>query len=197
MPFELPALPWSSDALEPHVSAKTIGFHHGKHHATYVNKLNELVEGTAFAEKSLEEIIKETAGDVSKAGIFNNAAQAWNHDFFWKSMTAGGGGEPGGALMDAIVKSFGSFEKFREEFTTKAVTVFGSGWAWLASDGGKLGIIQTPGAGNPMSEGKTPLLTIDVWEHAYYLDYQNRRPDFVGAFINNLVNWRFAEENFG
>jgi Fe-Mn family superoxide dismutase len=197
MPFELPALPWASDALEPHVSAKTIGFHHGKHHATYINKLNELVEGTAFAEKSLEEIIKETAGDASKAGIFNNAAQAWNHDFFWKSMAAGGGGEPGGALMDAVVASFGSFDKFRDELITKAVTLFGSGWTWLVSNGGKLEIVQTPGAGNPMTEGKTPLLTIDVWEHAYYLDYQNRRPDFVGAFADNLANWRFAEENLG
>ncbi len=197
MPFELPKLPWPSDALEPHVSAKTIGFHHGKHHATYVNKLNELVEGTAFAEKSLEGIIKETAGDASKAGIFNNAAQAWNHDFFWKSMTAGGGGEPGGALKDAIVRSFGSFDKFREEFVTKAITLFGSGWTWLVSNGGKLEIVQTPGAGNPMTEGKKPLLTIDVWEHAYYLDYQNRRPDFVGAFIKNLANWRFAEKNLG
>jgi Fe-Mn family superoxide dismutase len=197
MPFELPALPWASDTLEPHVSAKTIGFHHGKHHATYINKLNELVEGSALAEKSLEEIIKETGGDASKTGIFNNAAQAWNHDFFWKSMTAGGGGEPGGALMDAITKSFGSFEKFREELVTKAVTLFGSGWVWLVSDGGKLEIVQTPGAGNPMTEGKRPLLTIDVWEHAYYLDYQNRRPDFVAAFIDNLANWRFAEENLG
>ena len=197
MPFELPALPWASDSLEPHMSAKTIGFHHGKHHATYINKLNELVEGTAFAEKSLEEIIKETAGDASKAGIFNNAAQAWNHDFFWKSMTGGGGGEPSGALMDAITKSFGSFEKFREEFATKAVTLFGSGWTWLVSNGGNLEIVQTPGAGNPMTEGKTPLLTVDVWEHAYYLDYQNRRPDFVSAFIDNLANWRFAEQNLG
>jgi Fe-Mn family superoxide dismutase len=196
MPFELPALPWTSDSLEPHVSAKTIGFHHGKHHATYINKLNELVEGTAFAEKSLEEIIKETAGDASKAGIFNNAAQAWNHDFFWKSMAAGGG-EPGGALKDAIVASFGSFDKFRDELVNKAVTLFGSGWTWLVSNGGKLEIVQTPGAGNPMTEGKTPLLTIDVWEHAYYLDYQNRRPDFVGAFVDNLANWRFAEDNLG
>lgn len=197
MPFELPKLPWASDALEPHLSAKTIGFHHGKHHATYINKLNELTEGSAFAEKSLEEIIKETAGDASKAGIFNNAAQAWNHDFFWKSMAAGGGGEPGGALAEAIVKSFGSLEKFRDELSTKAVTLFGSGWAWLAASGGKLEIVQTPGAGNPMTMGKTPLLTIDVWEHAYYLDYQNRRPDFVGSFIENLANWRFAEENLG
>jgi Fe-Mn family superoxide dismutase len=197
MPFELPALPWASDTLEPHVSAKTIGFHHGKHHATYINKLNELVEGSALAEKSLEEIIKETGGDASKTGIFNNAAQAWNHDFFWKSMTAGGGGEPGGALMDAITKSFGSFEKFREELVTKAVTLFGSGWVWLVSDGGKLEIVQTPGAGNPMTEGKRPLLTIDVWEHAYYLDYQNRRPDFISAFLGSLVNWDFAEQNLG
>jgi Fe-Mn family superoxide dismutase len=197
MPFELPTLPWTSDALEPHLSAKTIGFHHGKHHATYINNLNNLVEGSSLAEKSLEEIIKETAGDSSKAGIFNNAAQAWNHDFFWKSMKAGGGGEPRGKLLQAINDSFGGYDNFREQFAAKAATLFGSGWTWLVADGGKLEIVQTPGAGNPMSEGKTPLLTIDVWEHAYYLDYQNRRPDFISAFLGSLVNWDFAEQNLG
>jgi len=197
MPFELPSLPWSSDALEPHLSAKTIGFRHGKHHAAYVNNLNNLVEGSPLAEKSLEQIIKETAGDSSKAGIFNNAAQAWNHDFFWKSMKAGGGGKPAGKLLQAVNDSFGSFEKFSEQFKTKATTLFGSGWAWLVVDGGKLEIVQTAGAGNPMSEGKTPLLTIDVWEHAYYLDYQNRRPDFIAAFLGSLANWEFAEHNLG
>jgi Fe-Mn family superoxide dismutase len=197
MPFELPTLPWTSDALEPHLSAKTIGFHHGKHHATYINNLNNLVEGSSLAEKSLEEIIKETAGDSSKAGIFNNAAQAWNHDFFWKSMKAGGGGEPRGKLLQAINDSFGGYAEFREQFAAKAATLFGSGWTWLVADGGKLEIVQTPGAGNPMTAGKTPLLTIDVWEHAYYLDYQNRRPDFISAFLGNLLNWDFAEQNLG
>jgi Fe-Mn family superoxide dismutase len=197
MAFELPSLPWASDALEPHLSAKTIGFHHGKHHATYITNLNNLVEGSPLAEKSLEEIIKATAGDSSKAGIFNNAAQSWNHDFFWKSMKAGGGGEPTGKMLKAINDSFGSFDKFSEQLKTKAATLFGSGWVWLASDGGKLEIVHSPGAGNPMTEGKTPLLTIDVWEHAYYLDYQNRRPDFISAFLGNLLNWDFAESNLG
>jgi Fe-Mn family superoxide dismutase len=197
MPFELPALPWTSEALEPHLSAKTVGFHHGKHHNAYITNLNNLVEGSQLAEKSLEEIIKGTAGDSSKAGIFNNAAQAWNHDFFWKSMKADGGGEPQGKLLQAINDSFGSLDKFSELFKTKATTLFGSGWVWLVADGGKLEIVQTPGAGNPMSEGKTPLLTLDVWEHAYYLDYQNRRPDFIAAFLGHLVNWDFAEKNLG
>jgi Fe-Mn family superoxide dismutase len=195
MPFELPALPWSSDALDPHVSARTLGFHHGKHHATYVAKLNELIEGSPFTKQSLEEIIKATAVDSSKTGIFNNAAQTWNHTFFWNSMRPNGGGEPEGALKNKIVESFGSFEKFRGEFSTKAATLFGSGWTWLAAHGDKLEIVQTAGAGNPMTEGKSPLLTLDVWEHAYYLDYQNRRPDFIKAFFDSLVNWEFAAQN--
>ena len=195
MPFELPALPWSSDALDPHVSARTLGFHHGKHHAAYVAKLNEAIEGSPFAQQSLEEIIKATAGDSSKTAVFNNAAQAWNHAFFWNSMRPNGGGEPEGALKNKIVESFGDFEKFRQEFTTKAATLFGSGWTWLAADGDKLEVLQTAGAGNPMTENKTPLLTLDVWEHAYYLDYQNRRPDFIKAFFDNLVNWEFAARN--
>jgi Fe-Mn family superoxide dismutase len=195
MAFELPKLPWASDALEPHLSAKTVGFHHGKHHNAYITNLNKLVEGSPLAEKSLVEIIKATAGDSSKAGIFNNAAQAWNHDFFWKSMKAGGGGEPRGKLLEAINGSFGGYDKFREQFATKAATLFGSGWAWLVADGGKLEIVQSPGAGNPMTQGKSPLLTLDVWEHAYYLDYQNRRPDFITAFLGHLVNWDFAERN--
>jgi Fe-Mn family superoxide dismutase len=195
MAFKLPNLPWSSEALEPHISAKTLGFHHGKHHAAYVANLNKLTEGSPFAEQTLEEIMRATAGDASKAGIFNNAAQIWNHTFFWDSMKPGGGGTPGGDLEKRIVESFGSFEKFREEFSTKAATLFGSGWAWLVSDGGKLAIVQSPGAGNPMTEGKKPLLTLDVWEHAYYLDYQNRRPDFVKTFFDHLVNWDFAAKN--
>jgi len=195
MPFELPALPWASDALDPHVSARTLSFHHGKHHATYVAKLNELIEGSPFTKQSLEEIIRATATDPSKTGVFNNAAQTWNHTFFWNSMRPNGGGEPEGALKNKIVESFGSFEKFRNEFSTKAATLFGSGWTWLAAEGGKLEILQTAGAGNPMTEGKTPLLTLDVWEHAYYLDYQNRRPDFIKAFFDSLVNWEFAAQN--
>jgi Fe-Mn family superoxide dismutase len=197
MPFELPALPWADDALDPHISAKTIGFHYGKHHATYVANLNKLVEGTPLAEKSLEAIIAETAGDSSKAGVFNNAAQVWNHTFFWNSMKPGGGGEPTGKLRDKIDESFGSFEAFKEEFATKAATLFGAGWTWLVEKGGKLAIVQTSNAANPMTEGATPLLTVDVWEHAYYLDFQNRRPDFVKTFLNNLVNWEFAAANLG
>jgi Fe-Mn family superoxide dismutase len=195
MPFELPALPWASDALDPHVSARTLGFHHGKHHATYVAKLNEAIEGSSFTKQSLEEIIAATANDASKAGIFNNAAQTWNHTFFWNSMRPNGGGEPEGALEQKIVESFGSFEKFRNEFSTKAATLFGSGWTWLTAVGDKLEIVQTAGAGNPMTDNKTPLLTLDVWEHAYYLDYQNRRPDFIKAFFDSLVNWEFAAKN--
>ncbi len=195
MPFELPALPWPDGALDPHISAKTISFHYGKHHATYVNNLNKLTQGTPLAEKSLEEIIKETASDATKVGIFNNAAQAWNHTFFWSSMKPNGGGQPAGDLEDKILKSFGSFEKFKEEFSNKAATLFGSGWIWLAAGGGKLSIIQAAGAGNPMTEGKASLLTLDVWEHAYYLDYQNRRPDFIKAFLEHLVDWDFAAAN--
>ena len=195
MPFELPALPWSPDALDPYISANTMSFHHGKHHAAYVNNLNKLVAGNALAEKSLEEIMRETAGDVSRAGIFNNAAQIWNHTFFWKSMKPGGGGQPSGALLAKIEASFGSFESFKEQFATKAATLFGSGWTWLVQKGDKLEIVQTSGAGNPLTDGLTPLLTLDVWEHAYYLDYQNRRPDFIKDFLGHLVNWDFASAN--
>jgi len=195
MAFELPKLPWSEDALDPHISAKTISFHYGKHHNAYVTKLNAAVEGTPFAEKSLEEVIKATAGDASKAGIFNNAAQTWNHTFFWNSMKPKGGGEPTGDLKAKIEASFGSFEDFKKEFANKAGTLFGSGWTWLVADGDKLAIVQTKDAANPMTEGKKPLLTIDVWEHAYYLDYQNRRPDFIATFLDKLVNWDFAASN--
>jgi Fe-Mn family superoxide dismutase len=195
MPFELPSLPWADDALDPHISAKTIGFHYGKHHATYVANLNKLVEGTPLAEKSLEEIIKATAGDASKAGVFNNAAQVWNHTFFWNSMKPGGGGEPTGKLREKIDEAFGSFDSFKEQFATKAATLFGAGWTWLVEKGGTLEIVQSSNAANPMTEGATPLLTLDVWEHAYYLDFQNRRPDFVKTFLNNLVNWDFAAAN--
>ena len=195
MPFSLPDLPWSADALEPHISAKTLSFHHGKHHNAYVTKLNAAIEGSPLAEQSLEEIIKETAGDGSRKGIFNNAAQVWNHTFFWNSMKPNGGGKPSGALLDKINASFGSFEKFTEEFSNQAATLFGSGWLWLVRSGDKLELVQTVNAGNPLTEGKVPLLTLDVWEHAYYLDYQNRRPDFIKAFLDKLVNWDFAAQN--
>ena len=195
MAFELPPLPWSEDALDPHISAKTISFHYGKHHNAYVTKLNGAVEGSPLAEKTLEEVITSTVGDAAKAGVFNNAAQIWNHTFFWNSMKPKGGGEPSGDLKAKIEASFGSYEKFKEEFSTKAGTLFGSGWTWLVAKGDKLEVVQTKDAGNPMTDGKTPLMTIDVWEHAYYLDYQNRRPDFVKTFLDNLVNWDFAAEN--
>jgi Fe-Mn family superoxide dismutase len=196
MTFELPKLPWAEDALDPHVSARTISFHHGKHHAAYVTKLNAAIEGTALAERTLEEIILEAAGDASKAGIFNNAAQVWNHTFFWNSMKPGGGGQPSGELAGAIDASFGSFSAFKEEFSNKAATLFGSGWVWLVKSGNKLEIVTTTNAGTPLTDGKTALLTLDVWEHAYYIDHQNRRPDFIKAYLENLVNWEFAQANF-
>jgi len=195
MPFELPALPYAADALEPHYSANTISFHHGKHHQAYVTKLNELVPGTAHENSSLEEIIKATAGDAGQAAAFNNAAQIWNHTFFWNSMKPGGGGAAGGALGDAIARDFGSQDGFAEAFTAAAVGRFGSGWAWLVADGDSLKVVNTLNAETPITQGLTPLITIDVWEHAYYLDYQNRRPDFVKAFLTHLVNWDFAAQN--
>jgi superoxide dismutase, Fe-Mn family len=195
MAFELPPLPYDKSALEPHVSAKTLEFHHGKHHQAYVTNLNNLVKDTPMANQSLEEIIKATAKDESKAGIFNNAAQVWNHTFFWNSMKPKGGGKPSGDLAAKIDQAFGGLDKFKEQFKTAAVGQFGSGWAWLVGDGGQLKITKTPNAVNPMSQGQTALLTCDVWEHAYYLDYQNRRPDFVQSFLDNLVNWDFVAKN--
>jgi len=195
MAFELPPLPYDKSALEPHVSAKTLEFHHGKHHQAYVTNLNNLVKDTPMANQSLEEIIKATAKDESKAGIFNNAAQVWNHTFFWNSMKPKGGGKPSGDLAAKIDQAFGGLDKFKEQFKTAAVGQFGSGWAWLVSDGGQLKITKTPNAVNPISQGQTALLTCDVWEHAYYLDYQNRRPDFVQSFLDNLVNWDFVAKN--
>ena len=196
MAFELPALPYEKNALEPHMSANTFDFHHGKHHNTYVVNLNGLLDGSDLAGKSLEEIIMATAGDVGKAGMFNNAAQVWNHTFFWNSMKPGGGGAPSGDLAAKIDEAFGSLDGFKDAFKQAGATQFGSGWAWLVvGDGGKLEVVKTPNAENPMTQGKTPLLTCDVWEHAYYLDYQNRRPDFLAAFLDSLVNWDFAAEN--
>ena len=195
MPFELPALPYAQNALEPHISANTFSFHHGKHHNTYVVNLNKMIDGTPLASKSLEEIILDSAGDASKAGIFNNAAQVWNHTFFWNSMKPGGGGKPTGKISAMIDESFGSYDKFAEEFKAAGAGQFGSGWAWLVEDGGKLAVMKTPNGELPMIKGKKALLTCDVWEHAYYLDYQNRRPDFLAAFLDHLVNWDFAGKN--
>jgi superoxide dismutase, Fe-Mn family len=191
--FALPALPYAQDALEPYVSAKTMSVHYGKHHQTYVDNLNKLAGGTPLADgRPLERVVLESAGMADKAAIFNNAAQVWNHTFFWQSMKAGGGGRPTGRLLDMIEKSFGGFEKFRDAFTAAAVAQFGSGWVWLVQDGAALKVIKTSNADTPIAHGQTPILTCDVWEHAYYLDYQNRRKDFVEAFLNHLVNWEFA-----
>jgi len=196
MAFELPPLPYSKDALEPHISARTLEFHHGKHHATYVTNTNNLIKDTPLANASLEEIIQETARNrPQQEGIFNNAAQVWNHTFFWNSMRPNGGGQPSGDIADKIKQDFGSYEEFREKFKTAAATQFGSGWAWLTLEGGKLNVIKTPNAEDPMILGQKALLTLDVWEHAYYLDYQNRRPDFITAFLDHLVNWDFANQN--
>ena len=195
MAFELPPLPFPKDSLEPHMSAKTFDFHHGKHHQTYVTTLNKLLEGSPMASQSLEQIIRATAKDDSKTAIFNNAAQVWNHTFFWNSMKPHGGGKPGGDLLKRIEQAFGDFDKFKEQFKAAGVGQFGSGWAWLVLDQGKLAIAKTPNAVNPMVQGQTALLTCDVWEHAYYLDYQNRRADFLGVFLDHLVNWDFAAKN--
>ena len=198
MAFELPALPYDQGALEPHISGNTLSFHYGKHHQTYVNNLNNLVKDTPLADKSLEDIIKETAGKADKAGVFNNAAQVWNHTFYWNSMKPNGGGSPSGKLSDAINSAFGSLDKFAEEFSQAAATQFGSGWAWLVSDGGSLKVTKTPNAETPIMSGSAkPLITIDVWEHAYYLDYQNRRPDYIKTWLEKVVNWDFAASNLG
>jgi len=191
MAFELPALPYAKDALQPHISAETLEYHHGKHHQAYVTNLNNLVPGTEFEHASLEDIIRKATG-----GIFNNGAQVYNHTFYWNCLSPKGGGAPGGELASAIDKAFGSFDAFKEAFTKTAVTTFGSGWAWLVktADGG-LELVSTSNAANPLRDGKTPLLTCDVWEHAYYVDYRNARPKYVEAFWN-LVNWSFVTKVF-
>lgn len=194
MAFELPPLPYGYDALEPVMSAQTLHLHHDKHHQTYVTNLNNLTKDTPLADASLEDIIKQTVGDASKIGLFNNAGQVWNHTFYWNCMKQNGGGALPAALESRIVADFGSVEKFREEFTQAALTQFGSGWAWLYVDGGKLKVGKTANADSPLAHGHTPLLTVDVWEHAYYVDFQNRRPDFVKAFLDSLVNWDFVAE---
>ncbi len=196
MAYQQPALPWAENALEPHISAKTLGFHYGKHHAAYVTNFNNLVGGTPMDLMSLEEVIAQTAGDSSRAGIFNNGAQAWNHSFYWNSLAPAGGGVPTGELGEAITRDFGSFDKFRDELKNAAATQFGSGWAWLVLDGETLKVVKTGNAETPMTSGLKPILTIDVWEHAYYLDYQNRRPDYTAAVIENLLNWEFAAANY-
>ena len=191
MTITLPELPYAQNALEPHISANTLSFHYGKHHQAYVTNLNKLIAGTEFEKASLEEIVKKSSGP-----IFNNAAQVWNHTFYWHSMKPAGGGVPSGELAKQIEKDFGSLDKFREEFTAAATTQFGSGWAWLVLDkSGKLKVIKTANAETPLTTGDTALLTIDVWEHAYYLDYQNRRPDYIATFLDKLANWEFASSN--
>jgi Fe-Mn family superoxide dismutase len=195
MAFELPPLPYDKSALAPHYSAETLDFHHGKHHNTYVVNLNKLIDGTDMAGKSLEEIIKASAGDASKAGLFNNSAQVWNHSFFWNSMKPGGGGGPSGDLAKAIDRDFGSLDGFKDEFSKAGAGQFGSGWAWLVSDGGTLKVTKTPNAETPLTTSAKPLLTADVWEHAYYIDYRNRRPDYLSAFLDHLINWDFAAKN--
>ena len=193
-PFQLPPLPWDPAALDPVISARTIEFHYGKHHRAYVTNLNGLVAGTRFADMPLEQVVKESAqGDENKK-IFNNAAQVWNHTFFWNCLKKGGGGKPGGTIAQRIESDCGGYDAFKKKLLDTAVGTFGSGWAWLVEKNGKLDIVSTSNAGTPITTGATPLLTIDVWEHAYYLDYQNERPKFVGAVFDKLLNWRFAEE---
>lgn len=194
-PHVLPALPYAENALEPVISANTLGFHYGKHHKAYVDNLNRLVADTELADLSLDKVIAATAGKPDKAVIFNNAAQIWNHTFYWKGMRAKGGGEPPQALKDKIEASFGGVDKLRLELAAAATSQFGSGWAWLVQDGDKIKVIKTTGADLPQTAGLKPLLTIDVWEHAYYLDYQNRRADYVRAVIDKLINWEFVSQN--
>jgi superoxide dismutase, Fe-Mn family len=195
MAFELPPLPYPKDALEPFMSARTLEFHHGKHHQSYVTTLNQLARGTPRAEQSLEQVVRGTANDLSQTPIFNNAAQAWNHNFFWNCLRPGGGGRPAGDLLQALERGFGNIDKFRGRFKEAADSQFGSGWAWLVLDRNELKVTSTPDAVNPLALSQTPLLAVDVWEHAYYLDYQNRRPDFVQAFLDHLVNWDFVAKN--
>jgi Fe-Mn family superoxide dismutase len=190
MAFTLPELPYSKDALAPYISAETLEYHHGKHHKAYVDNLNKLLDGKPEASKTLEEVILSSDG-----GVFNNAAQVWNHTFYWSSMKPNGGGAPTGELADAITRDFGSFEKFKEEFAAAGATQFGSGWAWLVIEGGKLKVTKTPNADLPMKHGQKALLTMDVWEHAYYIDYRNARPKYIETFLTSLANWDFATAN--
>jgi Fe-Mn family superoxide dismutase len=195
MAHHLPALPYGLDALEPHISRQTLEFHHGKHHAAYVANLNKLIEGTDLDGKSLEDVVTAAAGDTAKAGVFNNAAQVWNHSFYWQCMKPGGGGAPGGALAEKITADFGSFEAFVDQFKAAGATQFGSGWAWLVLENGTLKVTKTANADLPLAHGQKALLTMGVWEHAYYLDYQNRRPDYITTYLDKLVNWDFVAAN--
>ncbi len=196
-PHVLPPLPYAEDALDPVISARTLGFHYGKHHKGYVDTLNKLLEGTPLAQLSLEQLIRETAGKADAVAIFNNAAQIWNHTFYWQSLRAKGGGDPPAALKQRIESSFDSLDACKKELATAATSQFGSGWAWLVAEGGKLKVMKTGNAETPIAKGIVPLLTIDVWEHAYYLDYHNRRADYVAAVIDKLINWEFAAGNLG
>lgn len=195
MAFTLPELPYASNALEPHISAETFSYHHGKHHNAYVTNLNKMIEGTEYENKNLEEIISQSEG--KDQGIFNNAAQVWNHTFYWHSMSPKGGGEANGNIADKIQEDFGSLENFKQEFANAGATQFGSGWAWLVLNNktGKLEVTKTLNAETPITKNVTPILTMDVWEHAYYLDFQNARPKYIETFLNELVNWEFANEN--
>jgi Fe-Mn family superoxide dismutase len=196
-PLTLPALPYAENALDPVISANTLGFHYGKHHMAYLNNLNKLIAGTEFADMPLEKIVAATAGKSDKVAIFNNAAQTWNHTFYWHSLKPKGGGEPPAALKQMIEASFGSVDACRKELATTTISQFGSGWGWLVLEGGKLKVVKTGNADTPMTAGMKPLLAIDVWEHAYYLDYQNRRADYVNAVLDKLINWEFALSNLG
>jgi Fe-Mn family superoxide dismutase len=196
MSIELPPLPYPLNALEPHIGGITLEIHHGKHHRAYVDKTKALIAGTALANLSLEEILSMVAPRKDKSALFNNAAQAWNHEFYWNSMSPNGGREPRGALADRIGRDFGSFTLFAKALKAAATGHFGSGWVWLVLANGRLEVVTTTNADTPLVHGKTPLLTTDVWEHAYYLDYQNRRGDYVTAFVEKLLNWEFAEQNF-
>jgi Fe-Mn family superoxide dismutase len=192
MAFELPPLPYAIDALAPHISAETLEFHHGKHHQTYVTNLNNMVEGTDHAGASLEDVIMAAE---SPSPLFNNAAQVWNHTFYWNSMAPGGGGEPTGEVADRINSAFGSYDAFRTQFAEAATTQFGSGWAWLVDDGSSLSVVKTANADLPMRHSAKALLTIDVWEHAYYIDFRNARPNYINTFMDSLVNWDFVAAN--
>lgn len=197
MAFTIPDLPYGYDDLAPLMSRETLEFHHDKHHQTYATNLNKLVDGTPHADQSLEAIMKATAGDAAKKGVFNNAAQVWNHSFFWNSLKPSGGGAPAGALATAIDAAFGSLDGFKDKFKAAGAAQFGSGWAWLVRKAdGSVDIVTTGNADCPLTDGHTPLITCDVWEHAYYIDYRNRRPDFLAAFVTDLVNWDFAAQNF-
>jgi superoxide dismutase, Fe-Mn family len=196
MAYTLPDLPYARNALSPQISEETLNFHYGKHHQAYVTNMNGLIAGTDLEGKSIEEITKAAAADKSKAGLFNNAAQVWNHTFYWHSMKPGGGGKPTGKVAELIERDLGGYDNFVKEFKNAGATQFGSGWAWLVYKGGKLAITKTPNAETPLTEaGTTPLLTMDVWEHAYYLDYQNKRPDYMDTFIGQLINWDFVNKN--